>query len=83
MNPDGKEESGKNDEHHIYTIRHKIYSEQMKDKSKRVSAIRRKSETAKEIRVAIEGETAVGHDGPLIGDRNVRVMHATRCWEHV
>jgi len=80
---DSKKESGKDDEHRICTIHYKTYSEQMKDKSKRVSVIRRKSEIAKEICVAIGGETAIRHDGPLIGDRNVRAMHATRCWEHV
>jgi len=76
MNRNGKKESGKDDENRICTIRYKTYSEQMKDKSKRVSAIRRKSEIAKEICVAIGGETAVRHDRPLIGDRNMDARDA-------
>jgi len=48
-----------------------------RNKSERALAIREKSETVKEMRVAIEGETVVGWVGPLMGDRNVRVMHST------
>ena len=43
-----------------------------RNKSERALAIREKSETVKEMRVAIDGETVVGWVGPLMGDRNVR-----------
>lgn len=65
MNRDSEKECEKKDEHWYlsYSLESIILqrtNEAERDKSERVPAIRGKSETAKETRVAIASETAVG-----------------------